>query len=972
MYVDALHSSKDDVIRVVERVNGERVYRDYKPDWHFFVNDPKGPFKTIYGNSVKRIDPANRTERTKLMSQYSTSKWESDINVVFRCLEQEYPDNLDPHLHVAFYDIETAFDQVTGYSDPADALNPITSIAVYLQWMQSMVCFAVPPSGYTWDEALAIAQEVGPEVILFRTEKEMLHAFLDIIQDADVLSGWNSEGYDIPYTINRIVRVLGKSETRRMCLWGQLPKTRLYERGGKECPTYDLIGRVHLDYMQLYKKYTYEERHSYSLDAISEYELDEKKVAYNGTLDQLYNKDFKKFLEYNIQDTALLDKLDKKLQFIDLCSSIAHANCVLIPTTMGAVATIDQAVVIEAHRRGMVVQNKSEFTEDARAAGGWVAYPKVGLHKYVGASDLNSLYPSIIRALNMSPETIVAQVDLSKTNKAIEKWEAATAKNTFATWWNDRFQPLEMEPFFENNNHEKISLKFENGTTYQVTGAELRELIFNGGEPWCISANGTIYKTDVEGVIPGLLTRWFRERKELQAIMRGYKQLADNDTIKGVVVPESLFTVADVDEHVHHANTFDQNQCFSINKAQEVISSNDRDKVVAYINSHKLTVKNGKLIHRSSAELKKVIAFWDKRQLVKKILLNSAYGALLNAGSRFFDQRIGQSTTLTGRNITRHMAAKTNEYITGIYDYQGEAIVYGDTDSTYFSAYPAVKDDVEKGNISWSKEEVISIYDQIANDVSDTFPQFALETFNVPLANSTGVIKSGREIIAESALFITKKRYAALVFDNEGTREDVNGKLGKIKVTGLDLRRSDTPKFMQEFLMDILTDTLTDKGEEFVIEKIKEFKAKFVNMKPWEKGSPKAVNNLTSYRDKQEEWMVKKLQGKKVSFTMPGHVRASLNWNTMVDVYKDKHTPKITDGQKVIVCKLKENSTLFNSVAYPVDIAHLPDWFMELPFDDDGMLSSIVDKKIENLLSVLKWDLSKTNESDALFDTLFG
>ena len=118
--------------------------------------------------------------------------------------------------------------------------------------------------------------------------------------------------------------------------------------------------------------------------------------------------------------------------------------------------------------------------------------------------------------------------------------------------------------------------------------------------------------------------------------------------------------------------------------------------------------------------------------------------------------------------------------------------------------------------------------------------------------------------------------------------------------------------------------------------------------------------------------MVKKLKGQKVSFTMPGHVRASLNWNTMVDVYKDKHTPKITDGQKVIVCKLKENSTLFNSVAYPVDIAHLPTWFMELPFDDDGMLSSIVDKKIENLLSVLKWDLSKTNESDALFDTLFG
>jgi DNA polymerase elongation subunit (family B) len=972
MYVDALHSNKDDMIRVVERVNGERVYKDYKPDWHFYVNDANGQFKTIYGNPVKRIDPANRTERNKIMAQYSGEKWESDINAVFRCLAQEYPANLDPQLHVAFYDIETAFDQVNGYSEPGDAMNPITSIAVYLQWIQQMVCFAVPPAGYTWEEAQKIAAEVGPEVILFKTEKEMLNAFLDIIDDADILSGWNSEGYDMPYTVNRIIRLLGKSETRRMCLWGTLPKLRMFERGGKEYPTYDLIGRVHVDYMQLYKKYTYEERHSYSLDAISEYELDEKKVAYSGTLDQLYNKDFKKFLEYNIQDTALLDKLDRKLQFIDLCSSIAHANCVLLPTTMGAVATIDQAVVIEAHRREMIVPNKKEFSDDVRAAGGWVAHPKAGLHKWVGASDLNSLYPSIIRALNMSPETIVAQVDLSGTNKTVAKFETDAAKNTFALWWNDRFCPLEMEPFFENNNHAKISLRFENGTEYHITGSELRELVFNGGEPWCISANGTIYKTDVEGVIPGLLTRWFRERKELQAIMRGYKQLEDNDTIKGLEVPQSLFTLADVNEQVHHASTFDQSQCFDINKARKIISTGDKTKIADYLNSHKLTVKCGKAIYRDQSELKKIIAFWDKRQLVKKILLNSAYGALLNAGSRFFDQRIGQSTTLTGRNITRHMAAKTNEYITGIYDYQGEAIIYGDTDSTYFSEYPAVKDDVEKGVISWTKEDVISIYDQIASDVSDSFPQFALETFNVPLDKSTGVIKSGREIIAESALYITKKRYAALVYDEEGTRKDINGKPGKIKVTGLDLRRSDTPKFVQAFLMDILTDTLTGKGEEYVVDKIKVFKADFVNMKPWEKGSPKAVNNLSSYRDRQEENMVKKLSGQTTTFTMPGHVRASLNWNTMVDIYKDKHTPKITDGQKVIVCKLKENSTLFNSVAYPVDITHLPDWFMELPFDDDGMLGAIVDKKVENLLHVLKWDLSKTNESDALFDTLFG
>jgi DNA polymerase elongation subunit (family B) len=835
-----------------------------------------------------------------------------------------------------------------------------------------MVCFAVPPRGLKWEDALKIAEEVGPEVMLFRTEKEMLRAFLDVIEDADILSGWNSEAYDIPYLVNRVIKALGKSETRKLCLWGEAPKKRLFERGGREYPTYDLTGRVHLDYMQLYKKYNFEERHSYALNAIAEYELGEKKVDYEGTLDQLYNKDFKKFLQYNIQDTKLLDNLDRELQYIDLCSTIAHANCVLIPTTMGAVATIDQAVVIEAHQRNMVVPNKSEFRDDVRAAGGWVATPKKGLHKWLGSSDLNSLYPSVIRALNMSPETIVGQVDLSGTNNTIVKFEKAASPNTFAGWWNDRFFPLEMDNFIANDNANKIQLKFENGDNYEVTGAELREIIFEGGQPWCISANGTIFRTDIEGVIPGLLTRWYSERKQLQAALYWYNQLEDNEKTEGYKIPDELFTNDDIVENVNHASPYDLQQCFNPKKLQKIIDEGHKKRVVEYMNQHKLMVKDGKAIYRDKEELKTIKSFWDKRQLVKKINLNSAYGALLNAGSRFFDQRIGQSTTLTGRNITRHMAAKTNEYITGIYDHYGDAIIYGDTDSTYFSAYPAVKEDVEAGTMPWTKESVIEIYDQIAKDVSDTFPQFLLETFNVPLEKSTGVIKSGREVVAESGLFIKKKRYAALVYDSEGTRCDVDGKPGKVKAMGLDLRRSDTPKFVQEFLMDILIDTLTDKGEDFVIEKVRKFKEQFTAMKPWVKGSPKAVNNLTSYRQKEEAMFEAKMKGKKIQFSMPGHVRASLNWNLMLDIHKDMQTTKIVDAMKVIVCKLKENPTLMTSIAYPVDETHLPDWFLELPFDEDAMTAAIVDKKIDNLLGILKWDLSKTDASANHFNSLFG
>ena len=155
-----------------------------------------------------------------------------------------------------------------------------------------MICLAVPPKTLNWDQAQNIAKDV-PEVMLFQTEKEMLEVFLSLIEDADILSGWNSEGYDIPYTINRIVKVLSRNDTRRLCLWDQLPKERTYEAFGSERQTYDLIGRVHLDYMQLYRKYNYEERHSYRLDYIGEMEIGERKVAYEGSLDRLYNHDFK-------------------------------------------------------------------------------------------------------------------------------------------------------------------------------------------------------------------------------------------------------------------------------------------------------------------------------------------------------------------------------------------------------------------------------------------------------------------------------------------------------------------------------------------------------------------------------------------------------------------------------------------------------------------------------------------------------
>jgi DNA polymerase elongation subunit (family B) len=717
---------------------------------------------------------------------------------------------------------------------------------------------------------------------LFEREEDLLNTFLDLIDDADILSGWNSEGFDIPYMVMRTTKVLNKDDTRRFCLWGQLPKQRTFERFGAENLTFDLIGRVHMDYMQLYRKYTYEERHSYSLDAIGEYELDERKTQYEGTLDQLYNKDFPKFIDYNRQDTMLVAKLDKKLRFLDLANELAHDNTVLLPTTMGAVAVTEQAIINEAHQRGMVVPNRKGRDDqgDTQAAGAYVAFPKKGMHDWIGAIDINSLYPSAIRALNMAQESIIGQLRPIMTDRYIQ--DKMSSGSSFADAWENMFGSLEYTAVMNAEPGTEITVDWEAGGSDVMSAADIWRMIFDSNQPWMVSANGTIFSYEQKAVVPGLLERWYAERKELQA------------------------------------------------KKKE--AATDEDK-----------------------------AFWDKRQLVKKINLNSLYGAILNPGCRFFDKRIGQSTTLTGRIIARHMDAYINECIFGKYDHTGESIIYGDTDSCYFTAWPAVKSEVEAGRMEWTKEICAQLYDSIADQVNASFPAFMERACHVPRAMGE-LIKGGRELVASKGLFIKKKRYAVLIYDLEGHRLDTHGKPGKVKAMGLDLKRSDTPKVVQDFLSELLTAVLTGAEREEIYDRVREFKIAFQDRPAWEKGTPKRVNNLTKY-GKEEERLGRA--------NMPGHVRAALNWNNLRRMHGDNYSMSIVDGMKTIVCKLKDNALGYTSVGYPTDESHIPQWFKDLPFDDSLMEATIVDQKVENLLGVLDWDIPSHTDIKTTFDTLF-
>ena len=881
-YIDALFDREHDRIHVVERRDGVREYREYPANYVFYYDDPRGKFQSIFGTPVARFSTRNNKEfRKELRIQSGKQLYESDINPIFRCLEENYKGHDAPRLHTAFFDIEVDFDPERGFSRPEDPFNRITAISVYLDWLDQLVTFVLPPKHMSRETAQEIADEFE-NTIVFEREEDLLDAFLDIIDDADALSGWNSEGFDIPYTIQRITRVLSRDDTRRFCLWGQMPKQRTFERFGAENITFDLVGRVHMDYMQLYRKYTYEERHSYSLDAILEYEGLEGKTKFEGTLDQLYNQNFKRFIEYNRQDVNGIAQMDKKLKFLDLANTLAHENTVLLQTTMGAVAVTEQAIINEAHERGMVVPNRKErlSDDDTQAAGAYVAYPKKGIHEYIGSIDINSLYPSTIRALNMGPETIVGQLRQTMTDRYIR--DRMTGGMSFAAAWEGLFATLEYTAVMEQQRGTEITIDWKDGEETVHSAAEVWKMIFDSNQPWCLSANGTIFTFEREGVIPGLLKRWYAERKEMQKTLKQAKDKSEEE-------------------------------------------------------------------------------YWDKRQLVKKINLNSLYGAILNPGCRFFDKRIGQSTTLTGRSIAKHMDAYVNECITGRYDHVGDAIIYGDTDSCYFSAWPAVKREVEEGRMAWNYETCIALYDSIADQVNQSFPGFMEQAFHCPRELGS-VIKGGREIVGAKGLFITKKRYAVMIIDKEGKRLDVDGKPGKVKAMGLDLKRSDTPKIIQDFLSEILHDVLTGSGREDVVEKIKIFKYDFKDRPGWEKGSPKRANNITMYAKKEER------EGKA---NMPGHVRASLNWNTMRRMNSDNYSMQIVDGMKVIVCKLKANALGWTSIAYPTDELHLPAWFRELPFDDAEMEATVIDGKIDNLLGVLEWDLESATNTKNTFQTLF-
>lgn len=534
-YVSA-HLHYNDVL-VVERSAGKRRIVKHRAPYFMYVEDPAGSATTMFGTAAKRLDFSRRRdmrdEREDLNSR-GVRTFESDIKPEYKVLEASYKGKPAPTLNTAFIDIEVLSRAKEGWARWNNPYAPISAVSIHRRWIGDTVTLALlPDDGRTYKEAEEQLAGI-PDTIIFDSEVELLDAMLELLEDCDVVTGWNSYKFDVPYIVARLRIVLGgqspdefvdddnerdedvptevASVLRRLSPLSLPPRRRLVDSFGSKETVFDIPGRPHLDYLDLYKKFEINPRESYKLGYILWHEVKQTKVEYTGTLESLYYDDFRTYILYNRQDVDGLVALDDKLGFIEVANIMAHMSCVFLEDSMGSVSKIEQAMVMKLHEMGMVAQDKPFAESDGPVAGALVFDPQPGLHDWMATLDVKSLYPSVIRMLNMSPETLIGQFDLTKTNRAIASLVSQGLPRAEA--WARFTNTIEYGEIVEGDEFSTNTLDLVDGTKITKTSAEWKEIFEAGG--MSLSANGTVFDLSREGLIPLVLTGWFEGRKEDQ------------------------------------------------------------------------------------------------------------------------------------------------------------------------------------------------------------------------------------------------------------------------------------------------------------------------------------------------------------------------------------------------------------------------------------------------------------------------
>ena len=497
-YVSVYHDRRSDKLKVWEKDSETHrtVMREVDPNYYFYIQDPEGEYKGIDGKQLKKLQFKDKWEFKEACNIYS-KKYESDIPPADKFLLDNYFGIKAPKLNIGLLDIEVNYDPTIGYSTIADPYAEVNALTLYVSMADGRngyITLVIPPPG--WDGE--IPNDINSNVVLCKNESELLTIFLDAIQDLDVLSGWNSEFFDIPYLVKRVEMVLGKRQAAKFSFVGApAPEFKEVEKFGELEIICNIFGRIHLDYLKLFKNFTYSSYPSYSLANIAATELDIPKLEYEGSLASLYVDDFLMFIRYNIRDVEIIVELNKKFKFIELANTMVHENVTHFSSIFGSVQLIDTGVIAIMHNKMNLIVHDKVHKPGTNVEGAIVMTPVVGFHKYIGSVDLNSLYPSTYRMLNLSIEKIVGQFVEEEA-----AWRAIYEKS-------DCF----------------LTFEYETGEVEERRATEWRELFIKN--KWAISAFGTVLdQGNGQGVIPFVLELWYAERKHKQKLKKQYAKEA--------------------------------------------------------------------------------------------------------------------------------------------------------------------------------------------------------------------------------------------------------------------------------------------------------------------------------------------------------------------------------------------------------------------------------------------------------------
>jgi DNA polymerase elongation subunit (family B) len=425
-----------------------------------FVNSKKdSKYKTLSGGNVEPIRPGTVRDCREFYKKYDeVDGFEiyGNDRYIYQYISEKYPEDevkFDiSKIKLVTLDIEVASE--SGFPDVESCAEEILAISIQDYTTKKIVTWGVKPFNNIRDDVTYHCCE---------SEYALLNSFINywMVDVPDVVTGWNIQLYDIPYICKRLNRVLGEKLMKRLSNWGLVTEGEIFITGRKHI-TFDIGGLTQLDYLNLYKKFTYKAQESYRLDYIAEVELGQKKLDHSefNTFKDFYTQGWQKYIEYNIVDVELVDRLEDKMKLIELALTMAYDAKVNYADVFYQVRVWDTIIYNYLKKRDIVIPPKSKSQKNEKYAGAYVKEPVPGKYDWVVNFDLNSLYPHLIMQFNLSPETLV-----------------------------DERHP-----------------------TVTVDKILNQELTFELYSDYAVCPNGAMYRKDVRGFLPELMEKMYNDR----------------------------------------------------------------------------------------------------------------------------------------------------------------------------------------------------------------------------------------------------------------------------------------------------------------------------------------------------------------------------------------------------------------------------------------------------------------------------